>query len=86
VCVTTQGLQAEQGLVTGAVPLTPIQHWFFEQNLTDPHHFNQAVLLEIQQLDLALLEQAVQQLLLHHDALRLRFERTESGWQQLLES
>jgi amino acid adenylation domain-containing protein/non-ribosomal peptide synthase protein (TIGR01720 family) len=86
VCVTTQGLQAEQGLVTGAVPLTPIQQWFFEQNLTDPHHFNQAVLLEIQQLDLALLEQAVQQLLLHHDALRLRFERTESGWQQLLAS
>jgi NRPS condensation-like uncharacterized protein len=69
------------------VPLTPIQHWFFEQNLPEPHHFNQAVLLEVQQtLDPTLLEQAVQQLLLHHDALRLRFERTEAGWQQHLAS
>jgi len=36
-----------------------------------------------QALDPKLLEQAVQQLLLHHDALRLRFEHTESGWQQI---
>ncbi|HBL59459.1 MAG TPA: non-ribosomal peptide synthetase [Cyanobacteria bacterium UBA8803] len=85
--LTTERLQAEQGLVTGLVPLTPIQHWFFEQNLPEPHHFNQAVLLEAKQmLDPALLEQAVRQLLLHHDALRLRFEQTESGWQQHLAS
>jgi acyl carrier protein len=44
--------QAEQGLVTGALPLTPIQHWFFGQNQPDPHHWNQSVLLEvIQPLD-----------------------------------
>jgi amino acid adenylation domain-containing protein/non-ribosomal peptide synthase protein (TIGR01720 family) len=87
VTVTTEKLQAEQGLVTGSVPLTPIQHWFFKQNLPEPHHFNQAVLLEAKQiLDPALLEQAMQQLLLHHDALRLRFEQTESGWQQHLAS
>jgi hypothetical protein len=30
-------LEAEQGLVPGPVQLTPIQHWFFEQDLTDPH-------------------------------------------------
>ena len=82
--VGTSGLEAEQGPVTGPLPLTPIQHWFFEENLSDPHHWNQSILLEIRQaLDPVKLEQALQQLLEHHDALRLRFERTKSGWQQV---
>ncbi|MEG4940199.1 SDR family oxidoreductase [Microcoleus sp. F4-D5] len=76
--------QAEQGLVTGSLPLTPIQHWFFGQNQPDPHHWNQSVLLEVMQpLDPSLLEQTFQQLAMHHDALRLRFTRSESGWQQI---
>jgi len=76
--------QAEQGLVTGALPLTPIQHWFFGRNQPDPHHWNQSVLLEvIQPLDPSLLEQTFQQLSIHHDALRLRFTPSESGWQQI---
>ncbi|VEP18728.1 Non-ribosomal peptide synthase [Hyella patelloides LEGE 07179] len=84
---TKEPLLAEQGLVTGKVFLTPIQKWFFEQNLSKRHHYNQAVLLEVQQqIDLDLLEQALQQLLLHHDALRLKFESTESGWQQVHQS
>jgi len=41
-----------------------MQHYFFEQDLLDRHHWNQAFLLEVQQaLDPKLLEQAVQQLL-----------------------
>ncbi|MEG4425925.1 MULTISPECIES: amino acid adenylation domain-containing protein [unclassified Microcoleus] len=77
--------QSEQGLIIGEVPLTPIQHWFFEQNLSDPHHWNQAVLLELwQPLEPALIESVLQELLKHHDALRLRFVRGESGWQQEL--
>lgn len=83
VVVTKQRVLVEQEFVTGSVFLTPIQRWFFEQNLPDPHHFNQAVVLQfLQPVDLVLLEQALQQLLVHHDALRLRFELTESGWQQ----
>ncbi len=74
---------AEQGLVTGPVALTPIQHWFFEQELSDPHHFNQTLLLEVKEaLDQQVLAEAVRQIVLHHDALRLRFERSESGWNQ----
>jgi len=81
---TALNLQAEQGAIAGLVPLTPIQHWFFEQELPEPHHWNQALLLEVQQAtDPALLEQAVQHLLVYHDALRLRFTPTESGWQQV---
>ena len=74
---------AEQGLVTGPVALTPIQHWFFEQELSEPHHFNQTLLLEVKEaLDPQLLAEAVRQIVLHHDALRLRFEQSESGWIQ----
>ncbi|MGI8505171.1 MAG: amino acid adenylation domain-containing protein, partial [Hassallia sp.] len=79
--------EAEQGLVTGEVPLTPIQHWFFQQNFPYPHHWNQSVLLEAQQqLDPQLLATAIQHLLKHHDALRLRYEQTEFGWRQFITS
>jgi non-ribosomal peptide synthase protein (TIGR01720 family) len=76
-------VQAEQGLVTGPVPPTPIQHWFFEQELLDAHYWNQAMLLEARQtLDFSALEGAVQHLLVHHDMLRARFRRGPAGWQQ----
>jgi non-ribosomal peptide synthase protein (TIGR01720 family) len=79
----TEGIQAEQGLVTSEVPLTPIQHWFFEQRLANPHHWNQAFLMELKHpLQPPLLQECVEQVLLHHDALRIRFTQTESGWQQ----
>jgi amino acid adenylation domain-containing protein/non-ribosomal peptide synthase protein (TIGR01720 family) len=81
---TNQTPQAQQGLVTGALPLTPIQHWFFEQDLPEPHHWNQSVLLELRQaLNPEVLDKAVQHLLVHHDALRLCFERQASHWQQV---
>jgi amino acid adenylation domain-containing protein/non-ribosomal peptide synthase protein (TIGR01720 family) len=73
----------EQGPVEGPVPLTPIQRWFFAQDLPDPHHFNQVMLLEPREpLDAGVVEEAVARLLEHHDALRLRFERRDGGWRQ----
>ena len=81
---TTPTINAQQGLVTGSVPLTPIQHWFFEQEIIDPHHWNQAVLLQAKQkLQPELLAAAVKQLIHHHDAFRLRFTFTTTGWQQV---
>ncbi|MEK7328553.1 MAG: AMP-binding protein, partial [Chloroflexota bacterium] len=72
---TTPTVFAEQSMVTGPVLLTPIQHWFFEQHLPEPHHWNQSVLLVAREpLDRGKLEAALRQLLAHHDALRLRFE------------
>ncbi|MBV8884811.1 MAG: AMP-binding protein, partial [Chroococcidiopsidaceae cyanobacterium CP_BM_RX_35] len=80
---TTETRQAEQGPVTGSLPLTPIQHWFFAKNLPEAHYYNQAFLLEVPStFDSTLLQQALQQLLIHHDALRLRFTKSEEGWQQ----
>ncbi len=81
---TKKPILAEQGLVTGPLPLTPIQHWFFERESTEPHHFNQAVLLEAREaLDPDLLEQSLRHLVSHHDALRLRFVHWKSGWEQV---
>jgi amino acid adenylation domain-containing protein/non-ribosomal peptide synthase protein (TIGR01720 family) len=80
-------IQAEQGVVKGPMPLTPIQHWFFEQNLLESHHWNQAFLLKAPHtLDASLLEEAIYQLLLHHDALRLRFTLENSEWHQVMTS
>jgi amino acid adenylation domain-containing protein/non-ribosomal peptide synthase protein (TIGR01720 family) len=80
---TAAEVLAEQGLVTGPVALTPIQHWFFEQEIIDPHHFNQSLMLEVREaLDPEVLGEAVRQIVLQHDAVRLRFERSESGWSQ----
>nr|AXN93590.1 PuwF-G [Cylindrospermum alatosporum CCALA 994] len=80
----TSTIQAEQGLVTGEVPLTPIQQWFLEQNSPHPDYFNQSVLLEVtSDLKPELLPQVVQHLLEQHDALRLRFGRNDSQWQQI---
>ncbi len=79
---TTSKTELEQGLVIGSVPLTPIQHSFFAQNISEPHHWNQSFLLELQQwIDPTLLQQVIQYLLSHHDALRLHFRPEVDGWQ-----
>ena len=76
---------AEQGLVTGALPLLPIQHWFFEQDPVDPQHFTQALLLEpAATLEPEPLRRALTAVCAQHDALRLRFRRGSGGWSQEL--
>jgi len=76
-------IAAEQGLVTGEVPLTPIQQWFFELDQAAPHHFNQAFLFKTRrQLAEGPLRKALSQLVRHHDALRLRFRKSDGRWVQ----
>ncbi|WP_139024959.1 condensation domain-containing protein, partial [Bradyrhizobium sp. STM 3843] len=65
-------------------PLTPIQHWFFEQS-GPVKHFNQSVLLEVPaDIKRPRLERALASLLIHHDMLRSRFVRDATGWRQEL--
>jgi amino acid adenylation domain-containing protein/non-ribosomal peptide synthase protein (TIGR01720 family) len=81
---TTAEIQAEQGVVMGTVPLTPIQHWFLQQQLPESHYFNQSFIFEVSpDLKSDLLKQAIQYLLTHHDALRLRLMPTGDAWQQI---
>ena len=81
---TTVSVSVQQDIVTGTAPLTPIQHWFFAQNKDEAHHFIQSVLLHLpNDIKPELLEKAVEKLLEHHDALRLRFKWQASEYEQI---
>ena len=83
VAATNKKIEAEQGLVNGLAPLTPIQHWFFEENFIEKHHWNQSVFLEVRErINPDLLTEVLKELLKHHDGLRLRYSFEETGWQQ----
>jgi amino acid adenylation domain-containing protein/non-ribosomal peptide synthase protein (TIGR01720 family) len=74
---------ADQNLIKGHVPLTPIQHWFFEGEPSNPHHFNQTMMVETYtSINRDALEKALFELALHHDALRSRFTPSKLGWNQ----
>lgn len=85
IAAPSEAPQAEQGTISGDVPLTPIENWWLAQKPAQPHHFNQAVMLEVLQRQGAdELERRLKGLVHHHDALRLRLVRTESGWRQFI--
>ncbi|MEO5376862.1 MAG: amino acid adenylation domain-containing protein [Magnetococcus sp. DMHC-6] len=72
----------DQGLVLGEVPLTPVQIWFFSLEMPF-HHFNYWRAIPVPgNFSPDAMQYALQSLLNHHDALRLRFEPTEHGWRQ----
>ncbi|MDC0716420.1 non-ribosomal peptide synthetase [Nannocystis bainbridge] len=74
---------AEQA-VTGTAALTPSQQWFFSKNPEEAHHFNQAWMwTPSPALSPALVAEALQVVLRQHDALRLRYDHSESGWVQI---
>jgi non-ribosomal peptide synthase protein (TIGR01720 family) len=67
----------------GSGPLTPIQHWFFEQGLDQPHHWNQSVLIDATEpLDMARVRLAIDRLVGRHAALRTRFIRRQGVYRQ----
>jgi amino acid adenylation domain-containing protein/non-ribosomal peptide synthase protein (TIGR01720 family) len=68
---------------SGPVPLTPIQAAFFEWDLANPNHYNQAVMLELKsEVDSTFIEKGITKLLGRHDALRMKYEAAAEGWQQ----
>ncbi len=82
---TRLAVQAEQEELSGPVALTPIQRWFFQLELAQPAHWNMSVTLELgEPLDPVALQGALDAVARHHDALRLRFQRTAEGWTQQL--
>ncbi|MBC8087148.1 MAG: hypothetical protein H7Z40_07755 [Phycisphaerae bacterium] len=71
--------------VAGDVPLTPVQHWFFENQGANPHHWNQAFLFEVQaNTSEVFLAKAVEAVVAQHDSLRLRFVQRDGKWAQYL--
>jgi non-ribosomal peptide synthase protein (TIGR01720 family) len=68
---------------TGRTVLTPIQRWFFEQDLPDSHHWDQAVFVDVRQpADYGLLRAALRVVVAHHDVLRSRFGARDGKWWQ----
>jgi amino acid adenylation domain-containing protein/non-ribosomal peptide synthase protein (TIGR01720 family) len=66
-------MDATQAAVICEVELTPMTAWFFEREWRRPSHYNQAVLLRPRApVDPAALAGAIEAILRHHDALRLR--------------
>ncbi len=73
----------DQGPVTGAVVLGPIQEHFFSRAMPLREHWNQSLLLTPRDtLNAQWLDAALTHVINHHDALRLRFVESAEGWQQ----
>ncbi|MGW7020115.1 non-ribosomal peptide synthase/polyketide synthase [Streptomyces decoyicus] len=75
---------AEQGPVVGEVPLTPVQHWLFDNVPDSPGHFTQSLSFQLAaEVDEGALRAALAAVLEHHDALRMGYEATGDGhWRQ----
>jgi non-ribosomal peptide synthase protein (TIGR01720 family) len=73
-------VEAEQGEVTGEIPVTPAQAWFHGLALPHPDHWNLPVLLVPRRpVPAGRLAGALAALVAHHDALRLRVTIDDQG-------
>ena len=71
---------ADQNRIEGEIPLTPIQEEFFINKRSKIHHFNQAVTLTLKsRIDVSTLEEMMNIILSHHDALRIYFDISNNG-------
>jgi amino acid adenylation domain-containing protein/non-ribosomal peptide synthase protein (TIGR01720 family) len=72
-------------IITGEIPFTPIQKWFFQQSLAHPEYWNQAILLDIKPpFNMDNCQKAIKQIVNKHSVFQLRFRQTETGWIQEL--
>jgi amino acid adenylation domain-containing protein/non-ribosomal peptide synthase protein (TIGR01720 family) len=70
---TGPAIDAEQGDISGPVPLAPSQRWLCTAGVAEPHHWNVSALLDLHApVEPELAREAVEQLLAHHDGLRQR--------------
>ncbi len=67
-------INAEQGVLKGSSPYLSIQEWFFGQKFSNQGHWNQSFMIKTPPLEVEKLEQALQDLISYHDAIRLRFD------------
>ncbi|MDQ2586489.1 non-ribosomal peptide synthase/polyketide synthase [Saccharothrix yanglingensis] len=68
-------------VVTGPVPLTPVQRWFFTEH-GPLAQFTMSVVVELGDVDPDAVRAAVGALVAHHDALRTRFTAVDGVWRQ----
>lgn len=73
----------ERGILTGNVPLTPIQKWFFDKSLVNIHHFNQSILLEVKEkITLHMVKAIFNVIAQYHDVFRMRYKLEDKNYVQ----
>ena len=70
--VRTERQPVSQAPAQGEVKWSPVQKWFFTQDMTEANHFNQSVMLTRKNpIDEEALRKTLKAITVHHDALRL---------------
>ncbi|WP_416778068.1 amino acid adenylation domain-containing protein [Xenorhabdus budapestensis] len=79
----TVSVVAEQGGLNGEFGLLPVQQDFFNRQLPQPHHWNQAFMIRLPgTIKHGDIEKALNQLTERHDMLRVHFVKTAAGYRQ----
>jgi amino acid adenylation domain-containing protein/non-ribosomal peptide synthase protein (TIGR01720 family) len=78
---TAVAVRADQHLVSGAVPLTPMLRWFTEHPGLRHDHLNQSIVLDCDPaVHPDVVTRALAAVVEHHDMLRIRLSRAEGRW------
>jgi tyrocidine synthetase-3 len=73
---------SDQSSVSGRIPLSPIQLYFFEQ-YKKPSHFNQSLIIHLPESTThSLVCSIIDELVMHHDMLRANFRLQDGHWIQ----
>ncbi|MGB0523518.1 MAG: condensation domain-containing protein, partial [Flammeovirgaceae bacterium] len=76
-------IAGEQGVLEGAVGLLPVQQWFLASPYEGMNHFNQDMLIKLpKDITQHEVQQAIEALVMHHDALRMTYEQKNGKWHQ----
>lgn len=70
-------IKTEQGILTGEIPLLPIQEWFFDCNFAKNYDRNQSFIIKTPNLDFNRLQVSINKLVEHHDSFRLRYKKVK---------
>ncbi|MBU3093335.1 amino acid adenylation domain-containing protein [Clostridium sp. CF011] len=71
--------QINQKVIQGEVELTAIQRWFFKQEFTNMHHWNQAFMMYSKEcFDEKIIDKVFSKIVEHHDALRIVIRKEEN--------
>ncbi|BBH53956.1 non-ribosomal peptide synthetase [Fluviispira sanaruensis] len=77
---------SEQGILSGLVPLMPIQKWFFVNEIAKKEHWNHSFLIKTPDINFMKLKESIYKLVEYHDSFRLRFKNCENKWTQYYDS
>ncbi|MFK8059235.1 MAG: condensation domain-containing protein [Polaribacter sp.] len=85
--VKTENIEKTNEILEGIVPLSPIQHWFFNDHKNAPHFWNQGVKLEnLPKISEKQIAEICEYLIKQHDILRASFRESENKWIQEIKS